>query len=59
MQKKKRKKFEIFEADSMNMGNAAGPKTITEIRVERFIVEEMDRYIKLHKEHEKDLSYIG
>jgi len=35
------------------------PKTRAEIRVERFIIEEMDRYIKLHKEHEKDLKYIG
>ena len=34
-------------------------KTRTEIRVERFVIEEMDRYIKLHKEHEKDLRYIG
>lgn len=34
-------------------------KTRTEIRVDRFIIEEMDRYIKLHKEHEKDLKYIG
>ena len=34
-------------------------KTRTEIRVERFIIEEMDKYIKLHKEHEKDLRYIG
>lgn len=34
-------------------------KIRTEIRVERFIIEEMDRYIKLHKEHEKDLKYIG
>lgn len=34
-------------------------KTRTEIRVERFIVEEIDRYIKLHKEHGKDLKYIG
>lgn len=34
-------------------------KTRTEIRVERFIIDEIDRYIKLHKEHEKDLKYIG
>ena len=34
-------------------------KTRTEIRVERFIIDELDRYIKLHKEHEKDLTYIG
>ena len=34
-------------------------KTRTEIRVERFIVEQIDRYIKLHKEHEKGISYIG
>jgi len=30
-----------------------------EIRVERFILEQMDEYIRLHKEHEKDLRYIG
>lgn len=30
-----------------------------EMRVEQFIIEEIDRYIKLHKEHEKDLKYIG
>lgn len=34
-------------------------KTRAEIRVERFIIDELDRYIKLHKEHEKDLTYIG
>ncbi len=34
-------------------------KTRAEIRVERFILDELDRYIKLHKEHEKDLKYIG
>jgi hypothetical protein len=34
-------------------------KTRTEIRVERFIIDEIDRYIKLHKEHEKELKYIG
>lgn len=34
-------------------------KTRTEIRVERFVLDEIDRYIKLHKEHEKDLKYIG
>jgi len=34
-------------------------KSRAEIRVERFIIEEIDRYIKLHKEHEKDLKYIG
>jgi len=34
-------------------------KTRKEIRVERFIIEQMDRYIELHKKHEKDLTYIG
>ena len=33
--------------------------TRREIRVERFILEQMDEYIRLHKEHEKDLRYIG
>lgn len=37
-----------------------GPfKTRAQIRVERFIVEELDRYIRIHKRHEKDLRYIG
>lgn len=34
-------------------------KTRAQIRVERFIVEELDRYIRIHKKHEKDLRYIG
>ncbi|MCX6820464.1 MAG: hypothetical protein NT016_00715 [Candidatus Aenigmarchaeota archaeon] len=34
-------------------------RTRREIRVERFIIEQMDEYIRLHKEHEKDLRYIG
>ena len=34
-------------------------KTRAQIRVERFIVEELDRYIRIHKRHEKDLRYIG
>lgn len=34
-------------------------RTRAEVRVERFIIDEIDRYIKLHKEHEKDLKYIG
>lgn len=34
-------------------------KTRKEIRVERFILEQLEEYIRLHKEHEKDLSYIG
>jgi len=37
-----------------------GPfKTRAQIRVERFIVDELDRYIRIHKRHEKDLRYIG
>ena len=34
-------------------------KTRTEIMVERFIIDELDSYIRLHKKHEKDISYIG
>jgi len=34
-------------------------KTRKEIRVERFIIEELDRYIKLNKRSEKNLKYIG
>lgn len=49
---KKTKKTEIHERERPF-------KTRTEIKIERFIIEEMDRYIKLHKEHEKDLRYIG
>jgi hypothetical protein len=34
-------------------------KTRKEIRVEKFLLDEIDRYIKLHKEHEKEIKYIG
>ena len=34
-------------------------KTRKEIRVEKFLIDEIDRYIKLHKEHEKEIKYIG
>jgi len=34
-------------------------RTRREIRIERFIIEQIDEYIRLHKEHEKDLRYIG
>ena len=34
-------------------------RTRREIRIERFIIEQIDEYIRLHKEHEKDLNYIG
>jgi hypothetical protein len=34
-------------------------KTRKEIRVERFLIEEIERYIRLHKEHEKEIKYIG
>ena len=34
-------------------------RTRQEIRIERFIIEQIDEYIRLHKEHEKDLNYIG
>jgi len=33
--------------------------TRQEMRVERFILKQIDEYIRLHKEHEKDLRYIG
>jgi hypothetical protein len=32
---------------------------ILEEDVEEFVAEQMERYIRLHKEHEKDLRYIG
>jgi|GEM_PF-2296882 len=34
-------------------------KTRKEIRVEKFLLDEIDRYIRLHKEHEKNIKYIG
>lgn len=34
-------------------------KTRKEIRVEKFLIDEMERYIRLHKEHEKEIKYIG
>ena len=34
-------------------------KTRKEIRVEKFLIDEIDRYIRLHKEHEKEIKYIG
>ncbi len=47
----------------MNDGNAEGKgrvyKTRKEIRLERFLIDEIERYIKLHKEHEKEIKYIG
>jgi hypothetical protein len=27
--------------------------------IEKFIIDQMERYIKIHKKHEKDLKYIG
>jgi hypothetical protein len=50
---KKKKNFK-FSKLPINRG-----RTREEIRIERFIVEQIDKYIKLHKEHEKDLDYIG
>lgn len=45
---------------NLSKNKKGGPfKTRAQIRVERFIVEELDRYIRLHKRHEKDLRYIG
>ena len=52
MPKKKRKYIDKKTVDQRG-------KTRKEIRVERFILEQLDEYIRLHKEHEKDLSYIG
>lgn len=34
-------------------------KTRKEIRVEKFLLDEIERYIRLHKEHEKEINYIG
>lgn len=34
-------------------------KTRKEIRVEKFLIDEIERYIRLHKEHEKEIKYIG
>lgn len=34
-------------------------KTRREKTVEDFMEEQLERYMQLHKEHEKDLSYIG
>jgi hypothetical protein len=61
MSKKKKKKIEGNESDIFDIKSLdiKSRKTRTEIRVERFIVDQMDRYIRLHKEHEKDLNYIG
>jgi len=28
-------------------------------KIERFIEKQMEKYLRIHKEHEKDLSYIG
>jgi len=28
-------------------------------RMESFVEEQMERYIKIHKKHEKELNYIG
>lgn len=28
-------------------------------RLESFAEEQIDRYVKIHKKHEKDLRYIG
>ena len=34
-------------------------RSLKEIRVEKFLIDELERYIKLHKEHEKEIKYIG
>lgn len=28
-------------------------------KLEKFAVDELEKYLEIHKEHEKDLSYIG
>ncbi len=48
-----------FMSENKKIKETKGMKTRKEIRVERFILEQIDRYIRLHKEHEKDLDYIG
>lgn len=52
-QKKKKQQSGISEK------NVNEFKTRKEIRVEKFLIDEIDRYIKLHKEHEKEIKYIG
>ena len=61
MTKKKKKKLEDNKGEfpDFKVLEINSRKTKVEIRVERFIVDQMDRYIELHKEHEKDLNYIG
>jgi hypothetical protein len=27
--------------------------------IEKFVEEQLEKYIRIHKEHEKDLDYIG
>lgn len=34
-------------------------KTRKQIRLEKFLIDEIERYIRLHKEHEKEIKYIG
>lgn len=34
-------------------------REILEKELEEFIVQQMETYVRLHKEHEKDLKYIG
>ena len=42
-----------------NEGKDKQFKTRKEIRVEKFVIDEIERYIRLHKEHEKEINYIG
>jgi hypothetical protein len=30
-----------------------------ERKIRKWVLEELERYMKIHKEHEKDLRYIG
>jgi len=51
--------FPNFESSSAKAVHGKIERTRREIRIERFILDQIDSYIKLHKEHEKDLRYIG
>ncbi len=37
----------------------AKTKKLTRRELEDFIMKQFEEYVRLHKEHEKDLSYIG
>lgn len=50
---RKMKKNEKREGDIKEGGE------ILERNLEQFILEQVEKYIRLHKEHEKELKYIG